>query len=49
MVKDTLSKVLAHHLQVLIQELHEFGIQMLFWKDTPNVYWPRIVVNGSVP
>ncbi len=34
MVNETLCKVLCHNLVVLIHELHELGIEPVFWKST---------------
>jgi transposase len=33
MVNETLCKVLCHNLVVLIHEMHELGIEPIFWKD----------------
>jgi transposase len=34
MVNETLLKVIAHNLVVLIHEMHELGIEPVFWKDS---------------
>jgi hypothetical protein len=36
LVNETLCKVLAHNLCVLIQEQHELGIEPIFWKEAPK-------------
>lgn len=33
MVNETLCKVLAHNLVVLIHEIHELGVDPVFWGD----------------
>lgn len=36
MVNETLCKVLCHNVTVLIHELHELGIEPIFWKNSLN-------------
>ena len=37
MVNETLCKVLCHNLVVLIHEMHELGIEAVFWKSLTPV------------
>jgi len=48
MVNETLCKMLCHNLVVLIHEIHELGVDPVFWAgSSPAHVASRVTINGG--